>query len=57
MPAVLLEACRVRGRTRDVMAAVLIQATSVRTWQSFVSRQGLTDEEAAKLLVAMVLAV
>jgi len=57
MPRALLEGWKVRGRRRDVLAAALSHATAVTTWQSLVEQQGLSDDEAVELLVAMVLAV
>lgn len=54
MPAVLLEGWRVRGRRREVLAAALVHATAITTWESLVHRQGLSDAEAVRLLEAMV---
>jgi AcrR family transcriptional regulator len=56
MSGVLLEAWRARGRRRQVLGAALNHATAVGTWQSLVQQQGLADDEAIELLVAMVLA-
>jgi AcrR family transcriptional regulator len=56
MPAVLLEPWKARGRIRQVLAAALVHATAVTTWQSLVGQQGLTDEEAIRMLTALVLA-
>lgn len=55
MPAVLIEGWNVRGRRREVLAAALRHATAVTTWHSLVAQQGLRDEEAVHLLIAMVL--
>jgi hypothetical protein len=57
MPGVLLEGWNVRGRRRHLLAAALGHATAVTTWQSLVEQQGLSDDEAVDLLVAMTLAV
>ena len=56
MSGVLLEAWRARGRRPQVLGAALNHATAVGTWQSLVQQQGLADDEAIELLVAMVLA-
>ena len=56
MPGVLLEPWTARGRMRQVLAAALVHATAVTTWQSLVAEQRLTDEEAVRVLTAMVLA-
>ena len=56
MPGVLLEPWKARGRMRQVLASTLAHATAVTTWHSLVAQQGLTDEEAVRLLTAMVLA-
>ncbi|TMD23801.1 MAG: TetR/AcrR family transcriptional regulator [Chloroflexi bacterium] len=56
MPGVLLEPWKARGRMRQVLAAALVHATAVTTWQSLVAEQRLTDEEAVRVLTAMVLA-
>jgi AcrR family transcriptional regulator len=56
MSGVLLEPWKARGRRRQVLAAALVHATAVTTWQSLVAQQRLTDEEAVRLLTAMVLA-
>jgi len=53
MPGVLLEPWKARGRMRQVLAAALVHATAVTTWQSLVAE---TDEEAVRVLTAMVLA-
>jgi AcrR family transcriptional regulator len=52
--AVLLEAWGARGRRRKLLAAGINHAAAVTTWQSLVQQQGLADEEAVDLLVAMV---
>ena len=54
MPGVLLEGWRVRGRNREVLAAVLHHVTAVTTWHSLVVQQDLTEPEAVGLLSAMV---
>jgi hypothetical protein len=56
MSGVLLEGWRARGRRRQILGAALNHATAVGTWQSLVQQQGLTEEEAVELLVAMVIA-
>jgi hypothetical protein len=56
MPAVLLEPWKARGRARHMPTAALVQATAVTTWQSLVAQQELTDQEAVRILTAMVLA-
>ena len=56
MPGVLLEPWKVRGRKRQVLAAALVHATAVTTWQSLVVQQHVTSSEAVELLVALVLA-
>jgi hypothetical protein len=56
MAGVLLEGWKTRGRRRHVLRAALVHATAVATWQSLVSQQGLTDEEAVGILTRMVLA-
>jgi AcrR family transcriptional regulator len=55
MPSALMEGWRVRGRRRNVLATALAHATAVTTWQSLVQQGGLSDEEAVKLLIAMVM--
>jgi AcrR family transcriptional regulator len=54
IPAVLMEGWNVRDRTRAILAAAIVHATSVSTWQSLVGRQALTQDEAVSLLVGMV---
>jgi hypothetical protein len=39
-----------------MLTAALVQATAVTTWQSRVAQQELTDQEAVRILTAMVLA-
>jgi AcrR family transcriptional regulator len=58
IPDVLLEGWepKTAGRRRSLAAAVGL-ATSVAAWQWLVDQQGLTDEEAVGILVAMVAAV
>jgi AcrR family transcriptional regulator len=56
MSGVLLEGWRARGRRRQILLAALNHATAVGTWQSLMQQQGLTEEEAVELLVAMVIA-
>jgi AcrR family transcriptional regulator len=56
MPGVLLEPWKARGRRRLLLTAALVHATAVTTWQSLVAQQELTDEEAVRILTAMVLA-
>jgi AcrR family transcriptional regulator len=55
MGSVLIKGWGVRGRRRDVLLAVIAHALSVNTWQSLVGQQGLTDEEAVRVLISMVL--
>jgi AcrR family transcriptional regulator len=54
MNKVLLEGWGARGRRREVLHAGIAHATSVMTWHSLVAQQGLGDNEAVALLVAMV---
>ena len=54
MTAVLLEGWGVRGRRREVLQAVIAHATSVDTWHSLIEQQGLTDQEAIRVLATMV---
>ncbi len=54
MPGVLLEPWKARGRRRHLVTAALVHATAVTTWQSLVAQQRLTDEEAVRILTAMV---
>lgn len=54
IPGVLLEGWNAQGRTRAILAAAIVHATSVSTWESLVERQGLSDEEATSLLVGLV---
>lgn len=55
MPSALLEPWRAaRGRSRKVLAAALVHATAVTTWESLVMQQHLTSAEAVELLVALV---
>ncbi len=54
IPGVLLEGWIAEGRTRAMLVAAVVHATSVGTWESLVDRQGLSDEEATSLLVGMV---
>lgn len=53
---VLLEAWGARGRRRKLLAAAINHAAAVTTWQSLVQQQGLAEEQAVDLLVAMVVA-
>jgi AcrR family transcriptional regulator len=50
----LMEGWGVRGRRRDVVRAAVAHATSITTWQSLVDQQGLTDDEAVRLLIELV---
>jgi AcrR family transcriptional regulator len=54
MPGVLLEPWKARGRRRQVLAAALVHATAVTTWQSLVMQQHLSSSEAEDLLIALV---
>jgi AcrR family transcriptional regulator len=54
MPGVLLEPWKARGRRRQVLAAALVHATAVTTWQSLVMQHHLTNSEAVELLIALV---
>jgi hypothetical protein len=54
MPGVLLEPWKARGRRRQVLAAALVHATAMTTWQSLVMQQHLTSSEAEELLIALV---
>ena len=53
---VLIEGSGARGRRRKLLAAAINHAAAVPTWQSLVQQQGLAEEEAVELLVAMVTA-
>ncbi len=54
MTVVLMAGWGARGRRREVLRAVIAHVTSVNTWSSLVSQQGLTDQEAIAVLTAMV---
>jgi len=54
MPSVLLEPWKARGRRRQVLAAALVHATAVTTWQSLVMQEHLASSEAEELLIALV---
>jgi AcrR family transcriptional regulator len=54
MASVLLEPWKARGRRRQVLAAALVHATAVTTWQSLVMQQHLASSEAVELLIALV---
>ena len=56
MAPVLIEGWRVRGRRRQVLGAAISLAISVGTWAHLVKQQGLADDDAVALLVAMVCA-
>lgn len=53
---VLIEPWAARGRRRQLLATAINHATAVPTWWSLVHQQGLADEEAIDLVVAMVIA-
>jgi len=52
---VLVEGWQAQGRRRHVLRAAINHATSVATWQSLVRQQELSDNEAVRIVVAMVL--
>jgi AcrR family transcriptional regulator len=51
----LLVGWGLRGRRKATLRAAIAHATSVVTWQSLVDQQGLSEEEAIRLLTAMVM--